>query len=192
MVRVEVSMRSNRLVLSSILLFVGFAVPACGGGDDGDGTGTIDAPIDSAGGGIDAAVDAAAGLMGLGQPCVVAMQGADCPTTANGCLSFAQGATMGICTKICVNSATFMTNAQSQPGPLTPDPATQNAMCTAIYTGTVGTAVCAVPVNRMPAGALGPNMTYTVAVTCGIQCGSGNACPSGLTCNAQLGNLCTP
>jgi hypothetical protein len=174
-------------ILAVVSMAVGLA--ACGGGDDG-GSGEIDAPsIDAVGTGVDAGPDAAAGLTGLGQLCVGAMGGADCPSTANGCLTF--GGAMGICTKACVASAMFTTNAQSQPGPLSPDPATQDAMCTAIYTGTVGTAACAIPANQMPSGALMPNTTYTVVVACGIRCGANNACPSGLTCNAQS-MLCTP
>ncbi len=182
-------MRSMRLagVLFLSLAFTGLA--GCGGDDGDDGGGQVDAPETDAPS-VDAAIDAAP-LMGLGQLCQPSMQGADCPQNAPGCLTFAAGATMGICTNICVQSATFMTNAQSQPGPLTPDPSTQNAVCTGIYTGSVGTAACSVPVNQQPAGALQPNTNYTVAVVCGIQCGAGNACPTGLTCNTQL-NTCAP
>ncbi len=182
-------MRSKFFV--HVLAAVSLTLGACGGGggDDDDGT-AIDSSIDSPS--ADAGIDGSTALTGLGQPCVAAMQGADCPANANGCLTFTANATMGVCTKVCVQSATFMTNAQNQPGPLTPDPAAQNAMCTAIYTGTVGTAVCAVPVNRTPTGALAPNTTYTVVVTCGIQCGTGNTCPGNLTCNTGLGNICTP
>ncbi len=113
------------------------------------------------------------------------MMGADCPANANGCLS-TQGASTGYCTKLCVASATFMTNAQSQPGPSTPLPSTQDAMCTAIFSGTTGTAACLVPVNVMPMPPLQPNTNYTAAFACGIRCGAGNTCPGSLTCNMQL------
>jgi hypothetical protein len=158
------------------VLLSSIALVACG--DDGGSSGPDakvfqDAPTP----------DAPVGLTGLGKRCVVAMQGADCPMAAPGCLSFAAGATMGICTNVCQMNTTFTTNAQSVPGPLTPDPALQNGKCTAIYSATVGTAACDTPVNITPAPPFQPNTNYTTLMVCGITCGAGNTCAGGLTCN---------
>ncbi|MEO8703381.1 MAG: hypothetical protein ABI867_25260 [Kofleriaceae bacterium] len=152
-----------------------FAV-ACGGGgrsgDDDDDD--VDAAVDGSGGGT---------LTGLGQKCVVAMQGADCPANAPGCLS-GPGAANGICTNVCVNSASFMTNAQAQIGTITPDPAASNGTCTGIFTGTVGTAACTTLVNIAPAdNPLVANKAYTALVVCDIICGAGGTCDTGLTCD---------
>jgi hypothetical protein len=162
-----------------------FTLFACGGDDGGGGGGGMpdakvftDAP---------AQMDAPpAMLMGLGQKCVPSMMGADCPSSANGCLSFASGATSGICTKLCVASGTFMTDAMSQPTNVNPDPTTQNATCTAIYSGTTGSGACEAFVNIMPAPPLQANMNYTFAAACIVKCGAGNTCPSGLTCDTQV------
>lgn len=126
---------------------------------------------------------------GLGQFCEPAMNGADCPESAPGCMSF-PGSSTGYCTPICVNNGSFMTdaNADVKVDTLSPlDPSTNNATCSAEYSGGVGTAVChhAGIVNRMPAGALAPNTSYTFLLACMIQCGDGNACPSGFTCDTQ-------
>src|SRR5262245_28674825 len=102
----RVFMRLTRSALFVVLTTL--ALVACG--DDGGSSGTPDAKVF-----MDAPTPAA--LMGLGQRCVAAMQGADCPASANGCLTFAAGATMGICTKACQPNTMFTTNAQSVPGP---------------------------------------------------------------------------
>ncbi len=173
------------IILFSILAASTLTLAGCGGsGDGGDDTGGDDTADVDANTGMPDAMESTA-LMGLGQRCVPAMMGADCPASANGCLS-AAGETTGICTKACVASATFMTNGATPPvpGPLTPDPSAQNGMCTAIFTGDVGTASCNTPVNLMPAhNPLMANTTYTVLVACGITCGAGNACPGDLTCD---------
>ena len=132
-----------------------------------------------------------AALMGLGQKCVPAMQGADCPTTANGCL-VAPNAPMGFCTKLCLAQGTFMTNAQGAPGAPNPDPTAQSSMCTAIYTGSIGTATCDAFVNLMPMATnpLHPNTSYTFAAACQITCGAGSTCPAGFTCSTAM--KCNP
>jgi hypothetical protein len=80
-----------------------------------------------------------------------------------------------------------MTDAQMVPGAFTPDPAAQDAMCAAAYTGTVGTGACTFPFDLMPQHIpLMANTTYTVKFGCGVQCGAGNTCPSGLTCVTQI------
>ena len=168
------------------LLFVfvaSLAVIACG--DDGGST-QPDAQQQ---------MDAMPGtLMGLGQKCVVAMAGADCPANAPGCLSFGGGAAMGICTPRCVNNGTMMTNAQSQIMTVTPDPfgPAQAGVCTAAFTGTVGTAACTNLIGGFmpPHNPLQANTQYTmVRFVCGIACAAGNTCPGGLTCT---NNQCIP
>lgn len=180
---------TKRGVLMRNYLFVSMflAVAACG--DDGGSAG-----VD--GGGVDAAPDGPAALTGLGQKCVVAMQGADCPQTAPGCLSYVQGATMGVCTNICVKDGTFMTNNATPVGiaSFNPDPSTKNGDCAALYTGgSSGVPTCSALTARTPTGALVANTTYTFSMACEISCGAGNTCPAGLTCNTDPAiQACTP
>jgi hypothetical protein len=175
-------MRLARLIVLSMLF--GSAVVACG--DDGGGTNpVVDAPIV-----VDAPPDAPPMLTGLGKRCVLAMQGADCGASL-GCLGpLVMGGTTGFCTSQCITDATFMTNAQMVPGPFTPDPTTQNAMCAALYTGTPGVGVCKFLFGRMPAGALAANTNYTIDAGCVIEATAG-ACPAGTTAQAQT-NFCLP
>lgn len=170
-------------------LFVSMIVTLAACGDDGGSSGTPDAAID-------AAPDAPAALMGLGQTCVVAMQGADCPSNAPGCLSYTQGATMGVCTNICVMDGTFMTDADSMlvPASFNPNPTSRDSVCQGLYTGdAMGTPTCSALTARTPAGNLMPSTTYTFSMACEISCGAGNTCPAGLTCNTDPAILaCTP
>lgn len=169
-------MRFTRLTILFVVL-ASFTVVACG--DDG-GSSAPDAKIF-----LDASVDGPpAALTGLGQRCGMGLPA--CPANAPGCVTFTQGATMGICTDSCVDAGTFMTNAQGQPGVPTPNPVMQDGMCTPIYTGSIGVAQCNTLVNIMPApqgGVFQPNTSYTFVAVCGIACGAGNTCPGGLTCN---------
>jgi hypothetical protein len=169
---------------TSVAIFTSFMIVACGGGGSGK---TPDAAVQ-----VDAAIDAPASITGIGQPCVVAMQGADCPAGTDGCLSGGT-ATMGICTKLCVGPTppgTFKTDAQAAipippaAGAPAPDPATKNSVCSGAYTGTVGTSACDTFVNVMPAPPLVANTNYTFLAACTVTCGAGNTCPSPLTCNA--------
>ncbi|MDQ3367942.1 MAG: hypothetical protein M3680_21160 [Myxococcota bacterium] len=165
--------------LGLLVILASFAVTGCS--DDGGSTPTPDAAIV-----VDASPDAPAALAGLGQTCVLSMMGADCPTNAPGCLGpFVMGGTVGICTNVCVSDGTFRTNAQSVPENVMPsDLTSQNAMCAGIYTGGAsGTAACNIIFGRMPTGALMANTNYTFQMACGIACGTGNTCPSSLTCN---------
>ncbi|HWU87297.1 MAG TPA: hypothetical protein VN253_08480 [Kofleriaceae bacterium] len=159
-----------------------FAVAACSS-EEGGSTGP-DAKVF-----MDAAVDAPPPpLMGLGQAC---SQGtASCPANAPLCILDPAG--KGFCTKQCVMNSMFTTDAQGKPGAFNPSPSTQDAMCTPIYTGGIGTARCAAAYDLMPADPqLQPNKTYTIQWGCAIQCGAGNSCPAGLTCNTQV-MLCNP
>lgn len=174
-----------RLTRSTVLflMLAASAVVACGGNGGStspDAKVFMDAPMPDAPGGGE--------LTGLGKKCVPAMQGADCPQGTDGCLTFGAGATMGMCTKLCVGptpAGTFMTNAQAQIGTINPDPATRNSICSAAYTGTIGTSICGSLVNVMPAdNPLQANKNYTFLAACTIQCGAGNTCPTGYTCNA--------
>ena len=173
-------------ILFSILAATTLSLAACGGGDDGGGGGGGDDAPDANDQVVVPDANEPVALMGLGQRCVPAMQNADCPATAPACLSAGAAATTGICSKVCVASSTFMTNGATPPvpGAFNPDPTTQNGQCTAIFTGTAGTAACNTPANLTPAhNPLMANTTYTVLFACGIQCGAGNTCPGDLTCN---------
>lgn len=86
---------------------------ACGGGDDGDGGGVIDAPsgaIDAPGGNIDAPPAAS----GIGQACTGMGQG-DCPTGFQ-CLTL-QGGSGSWCSKTCTPGQGTDTCAQGYTGP---------------------------------------------------------------------------
>jgi hypothetical protein len=126
------------------------------------------------------------GLTGLGQACVPAMEGRDCPANTPACLS-GQGDTLGICTNLCINNGTFMTNAESQPTNIQPaDFSTGNPTCEAIYTGgPSGIPSCSAIANVMPTGAFTPNTNYTFIVACQVECGTGDSCPAGLTCEVS-------
>jgi len=165
-----------------VSLFAVSMSAACGDDGGGGGGGNVDAPIV-----IDAPPDAPPELTGLGKRCTPSMGGADCPNTL-GCLGPVGSTTNnGMCTTQCIMNATFMTDAQSVGGAITPNPSTQDAVCTAAYTGTIGTAACNSPFGLTPAHTmLMPNTTYTVQYACGITCGANNACPTGLTCNATI------
>lgn len=160
-------------------------VIGCGGGGESkpDAKVFMDAPMP----------DASTALTGLGKTCVLAMGGADCPMTgANGCLGpFVMGGTMGFCTAVCVNNGTFMTGADSKVIPTSVMPAdltAQNATCAGLYVGPTGfSGSCTlgsggILFNRMPTGNLMANMNYTFQIACGIGCGAGNTCPTGMTC----------
>ena len=113
-----------------------------------------------------------------------------------GGLSYTQGATMGICTNLCVMDGTFMTNAQSQvdPASFNPNPTTRDSVCAGLYTGDAsGVPSCSALTARTPAGALMASTTYTFSMACEISCGAGNTCPGGLTCNTDPNIMaCTP
>jgi hypothetical protein len=171
--------------LALAVIFAG-AVAACSSSSNSGSSATPDA-----GAAVDGSTSGdggASSVKALGQPCVVAMSGADCPTTEYGCLSFGATATMGICSLKCVSAGAITTDAQGEI-PLT---AAQEATCTGAFAGTVGTAACAVVLSTVPAeNPLIANKMYTVDIACGIVCGTGNTCPSGLTCSTADG-LCEP
>ncbi|MGE0548379.1 MAG: hypothetical protein AB7O24_02320 [Kofleriaceae bacterium] len=163
------------------------ALVSCGGsggsGDDDDDT--PDAAVVL----LDAPPPKPAELTGLGQKCGMGLP--ECPTNAPQCAGFTANAAVGICTAVCVESSSFMTDAMGMPGPFDPAPETGNGVCTAAFSGTIGTAGCGVPFNLMPNdNPIKPNTTYTVLFACGIACEPDNSCPGGLTCNAQ--KLCVP
>jgi hypothetical protein len=132
-----------------------------------------------------------AALMGLGQPCDPAAMPGTCPANF-GCLSSA-GAAKGFCTTACEPNGTFMTDVNSVP---TPDPfialAAKDPACVAAYSGgPSGVAKCDVIVNLDPVPPLKPSTNYKFLGVCGIDCGPGNTCPGGLTCDA-MSQVCNP
>lgn len=172
----------------AVCLFAMFAVVGCGGGSSGgdDDNPAVDAPS-----GTDAPVtpDAPSGLSGLGQSC--GQGGGTCPANAPVCLT-APGSTAGFCSAECLTGGTFMTNAQGQIASANPNPMTMDGMCASIYTGGAeGSPRCIFVTTFQPMdNPLQPNKNYTNATwTCGILCGAGNTCPTGLTCRQ---GACTP
>jgi len=147
------------------------AVAACGGGSHSS---TPDAAADT--------------LTGLGQTCVVGMGATDCPATAPGCVRFSTTATTGICSQKCAQAETVTTDAQGA----IPVTAAQLAVCSGVFSGSVGTPACNAVVVATPAdNPLKPNTKYLVDIACTITCGTGNVCPGSLTCNTSAGT-CEP
>jgi hypothetical protein len=155
-------------------------VAACGSDSN---TTKVDAPAVV----VDApkAIDAPAALVGLGQKCNAQM-----PCTAPATCLSKQGDAFGFCSTECHHQSGFMTDANKQivatSVMITP---ADDAKCTATYTGTVGTAACFLPLNVTPAPPLAANTAYKFDAYCQINCGAGNTCPTGLTCNS---GICVP
>ena len=173
-------MRTTRLSLLSVLV-ASFALAACGG-DDGGGVTLPDAPP--------VTPDAPAALMGLGQRCGTGLPA--CPAGFDGCLVQSMGA-VGVCSKTCLASLQFTTNAMTPPGIMTfnPAPTTGTGVCTPLYTGTIGSGSCEALLNITPAPPLQPNTTYTAAAACVVKAGAGHVCPNGLTFQMATG-WCVP
>lgn len=140
------------------------------------------------GGGDPPPPDAPPPITGIGQSCVPAMNGADCPAEAQGCLQFAANATVGICTPACLEDATMAVAAN---GDLTvvPDPlaAGPRSICTSAYTAGIGQAGCTRVVNWSPPDEpLESGKMYTdVVVVCEIGCSADKKCPGTLRCNVD-------
>jgi hypothetical protein len=114
------------------------------------------------------------------------MAGADCPAEAPLCTGF-QGTTT-YCSPRCVTNGTATGAANNQFTGITPAPS--NALCTAAYHATVGMPMCVGILNGfMPAdNPLVVGKAYTnINMTCAVQCGAANACPTGMTMNTSLG-----
>ncbi len=169
---------SPTFVISMVL---GASLVACG--DDGGKGGGVDAAK-----GIDAPmIDAPpAALTGLGQKCVAAMAGADCPADAPVCTGFT--GTTTYCTPRCVTAGTATGAANNQFTGITPAPS--DAACTAAFHATVGMPKCVGILNNfMPAdNPIVAGKAYTnINMTCAVLCGTGNTCPTGMTMNTSLG-----
>ncbi len=178
-------MKFRSTLLTALVFSSGFV--ACGG-DDGGGGGTIDAAaIDATA--LDAGTDAPPGLTGLGQTCVLAMAGADCPTTAPECVGL-QGGTATYCTPLCLMGGSATTNAQGQITTTTPAPSA--TACSAAYSGTIGTPACGVILAYVPMDAtLQPNKAYTgIDLGCVIRCSTTGTCPTGFAASGAAGAMC--
>lgn len=142
------------------------------------------------GGSDDPKPDAPTGLVGLGQVC-----GLDqdvCPAETPRCLITETGGFNGFCSKTCIETGTFSTTTESKPQNITPPLSSGNDGCAALYSGSIGTAACAVTFSVMPALPLEPNTSYMFKAGCAIKCGAANECPAELTCNTQLGVCIAP
>ena len=132
-------------------------------------------------------------LLGLGQACVLAMQGNDCPSQAMGCLGYPGNTTMGFCSPLCVTGGTMVSSAQGDLA-ITPDPeaAGPTATCTSAFVGRVGQVACTGVVLWSPQDAvLVPGKTYTdVGVACEIFCSADKKCPGALRCVDSDGGRC--
>lgn len=134
---------------------------------------------------VDAKVDApVSGIHGLGQRC-----GTNLPDCAADQMCFPTAdPNASYCTKICY-SGTFTTDSDA--GPITfPDSTPGDPACAAIYSaGPQGTPSCETPYNFVPSPPLGADTEYSVDFACAISCGAGDACPTGLHCDATI---CVP
>jgi len=174
-------MRSRLIFVSLSALSIMFLHAACGGDDGGGGGGGLpDASVK-----MDAAVqmDAPAAIMGLGQKCD---QSTPCPQSAPTCVRVGTS-TVGFCSLLCHADAQMKTDANGQISTQT-DTSADNPKCAAIFTASPGTGVCGMPVNVSPTPTNPPqkNTTFTYQAHCVVQCGAGNSCPAGLTCNTQV------
>ncbi len=177
---------SNAGFLSKSAFFaictIGLAA-ACGGDSESvkvDAAPTIDAPPQT--------IDAPAALKGLGQKCNAAM-----PCTAPATCLSAPNAAFGFCSTPCHPQAGFMTDANKQivGASVTITPA-DDAACVATYSGgPAASASCFLPLNVVPAPPLAANTAYKFDAFCQIDCGTGNTCPTGLTCNTAA-RICAP
>jgi hypothetical protein len=157
------------------------AAIACGTVVEGDGVvrGKNDEmPIDAGGDvGPDAAIDAppVTGLIGLGQKCELANNGADCPTMAPQCVKIT-GATTSYCSPLCLNAA----HAFGVTGGFRNiSPAPDHAVCAAQYAATVGAGECDVVTRWLPADTtIIVDKDYYVDMTCKVACGSNDTCPA--------------
>jgi hypothetical protein len=88
----------------------------------------------------------------------------------------------------------MMTNANSLPMSITPDPteAPHSTTCTSAYSEAVGTAACDAIIEYTPNEVFQANKTYTaVAMACAIECGANNTCPGTLRCDPSR-RWCVP
>ena len=130
------------------------------------------------------------GNLTLGKKCGSA---ADCPASAPDCIGIALGAGSAsptYCTPECDSNASGKTNGSGQFTSLTPAP--NNAACTGAYMGS-GTPSCSLLLKWSPMDSpLKPNKSYTgITLGCAVQCGPGNSCAAGMTCNTSV-MLCFP
>jgi hypothetical protein len=180
------------LVLAACLAAVAVA---CGGGSSKtnpdakvtkDGSNT---PLDGSGSG--------SGVTGLGQACGSNLPA--CPSSASMCVAIAISSTASstsFCTPTCDTGATATTNGSGQfPGSASGyTPAANPADCTSAYSGgSAATPECGLvlaytPMTEPPAD----NTQYTgISLGCVVVCGTGNTCPTGMTCNTTVG-ACFP
>jgi hypothetical protein len=133
-----------------------------------------------------------AALMGLGQSCNPTAMPTGCPTNFP-CLSFQAGVAKGYCTTICKQDGMFTTNAMGNIP--VQDNSASDGTCVSAYTGGAsGLAKCDVIANVTPDDRpLKPSTPYMYIGVCGIDCGTGNTCPGGLTCNTMsTPPICVP
>ena len=179
-------MRSSRLLSISLVagIVAGATIIACGGGGgkNPDAKVFMDSKVFMDGG----------SLAGLGKKCGSA---GDCPANAKDCIGFSAGKLF--CSPPCDTNATGTTGSNGQfpnTGAGALNPAPSNTPCTAAYTATVGVPVCAAIVATTPNdNPLKPNTQYIpVQLDCAVGCGTGMACPPGMTCNTAIGGACEP
>jgi hypothetical protein len=164
-----------------------FTLFACGGDDGGGGGGNPDAKVFMDAPKVFMDAPPSQGLSGLGQKCDM---NAPCPTGMD-CISLGlpSGPSPSYCTPHCLDNGTGTTNGSGQLTSTTPAP--NNAACTGGYMGSVGTPQCGVILSYTPMDKpMMANKQYTaIALGCIIQCGTGNMCPTGMTCTS---NFCFP
>jgi hypothetical protein len=165
-------MRTSSLAPAALTLAfaLSFAL-ACG--DDGDGNGDI----------ADAGNPDAAAFSGLGEVCVLATP--DCPVAAPMCITTSAAGGEGFCSVSCG------TTPEPPAGMMPTPPANGNQLCADAFMGEVGTD--GTPACVLFGAAQGGQVPWACGVACGMVGGTNlGGCPSGLTCGANLANLCEP
>lgn len=188
-------MRLSRLFSMTLIVGIstGATIIACSSGGGGKNV-TPDAKVfkDAPGQPMDA--PAGGGVSGLGQKCGSGQPA--CPSTSPDCIALGKAggaATTSYCTPHCDDNATSTTDGSGNFTTFTPP---RNMNCTTQYSGSTGSGACGVILAYTPMdNPKKPNMQYTaISLGCVVLCGTGNACPTGMTADtADFGTcICFP
>jgi hypothetical protein len=188
-------MGKARLVSSCLVIGTAIAATVFSCGDDGGGSSNPDAKVFMDAPKVFMDAPPGQGVMGLGQKCGSNLPA--CPANAPDCIALAvgSGASPTYCTPHCLDNGTGMTDAQGKFISSSFMPAPDPTKCSGAFTGSVGSAACGVllkynPMDIPPKAGSAYNM---INLGCVVICGSGSACPMGMSCTMTgAGPLCFP